>query len=152
MHVRRYSLGHRLLLFCKHTSASPEKSWLLLHWGYIGVASRLCHMRLYCGYVYGFLMAATTSVASAGEAVFWPRCQPGENTRLQFLRLLHLFQPLSSILAYPGFSEQWEIVWTVRHQYYKQDQQYNNPTRKWSMLHFPKYVFLALSFMGDCSD
>ena len=32
--------------------ASPGKPWLLQHWGYTGVASRLCYLRLCHGYVW----------------------------------------------------------------------------------------------------
>ena len=125
MHVRRHSLGHRLLLFCKYTSGSPEKSWLLLHWGYIGVASRLCYMRLYCGYVMVLLWLLLQLLR-----------QPGE--RLCFGHCASLLASSSSLLARPlptlGSANSENSV--------NSETGYSNPTRKWSMLHFPNMFSL----------
>ena len=61
---------------------SPRKPWLLRHMGYIGVASWLCYIKLCHGYVI---------------ATLWLCCGCCYGCS---------FQPLSSRLAYPGFSKQ----------------------------------------------
>ena len=52
VHVPHEVLTWSWTVLC-HTSvrASPGKPWLLQHWGYTGVASWLCYLRLCHGYV-----------------------------------------------------------------------------------------------------
>ena len=135
MHIRRYLLGHRLLLFCKYTSGSPEKSWLLLHWGYIGVASRLCYMRLYCGYVMVLLWLLLQLLRQPGEKLCFGHCAS-------------LLASSSSLLARPlptlGSVNSENSVNSETGSAIQQSD------KKMKYVAFPKYVFLALFFMGDC--
>ena len=91
--------------------APPWKPWLLLNQGYTGVASWSCYMRL----CYACVMATLRLCYGCYSGC----CISQERiTCLQFVPTAPqvFFQPLSSRLAYPGFSKQCEqqdpVLWT----------------------------------------
>ena len=90
--VSRNLLGHEVLIWLwaalcdMPVRASPQKPWLLEHWGCTGVSSWsflwayvMAVLWLHYGYV---VAAATADAATSRKAVLWLLCQPGENKRV----------------------------------------------------------------------
>ena len=93
-----------------------------LHWGSIMVM--FCEVMLWL--CYGYVMAVATAAESAGERLCYGRHASQERINLSAVPTAPrvFFQPLSSSLAYPGFSKQcgqWEQQDNWHHE---QDQQY----------------------------
>ena len=75
-----------------------------LHWGSIMVM--FCEVMLWL--CYGYVMAVATAAESAGERLCYGRHASQERINLSAVPTAPrvFFQPLSSSLAYPGFSKQ----------------------------------------------
>lgn len=74
---------------------------------YTGVTSWLRHMSLCYGYLWLCYGCCYRCCIGQREAVLWLPCQPGENIHVCTSYGSSIsFQPLTSSLAYPGFSKQ----------------------------------------------
>ena len=63
--------GKALGVVCGRPSGvSLRKPWLMLHWGYVGVISWICYMRLCSSYVVVFMAAATQTVSGSTELCY----------------------------------------------------------------------------------
>ena len=101
VHVHHEALAWSWVVCGTPVWASPRKPWLLPHWGYIGVASCLCYMRLCYAYVmamlwllYGCCYSCCISQEKGCVKATMPAGR--EEMCLQFLWLL---VPSSSLLA-----------------------------------------------------
>ena len=131
MHVTRYLLGHEVLAWSRGVLCSMPvrsslgKPWLLWHRGYIGVASWLYEVTSWL--LYGSVMVMLwllLLLLQPGERLYYDCHASQERMNLSAIPMAPWvsFQPVSSHLAYPGFSKQCKHQDNWRHE---QDQRYN---------------------------
>ena len=86
-------------------------------------------------------VVSMTAASARREAVLWLPCQPGENKPgYSSYSVWVFFQPLSSRLTFPGFSEQWGQCEQQENWHPEQDQQYRWE-RDFSLQHFVLFKF-----------
>ena len=125
----RYVLGHGWCVVhlyelhhespgCCCTEATMEQLHGYVIWGYV-----MALLWLRCGYV----MVAATAAASAGERLCYGCHASQERINMSAVPTVPqvFLQPLSSWLAYSGFSRQWKQCEQQDNWQHEQDQQYN---------------------------
>ena len=91
--------------------ASLWKPWLLLHQGYTGAISWVCYTRLCYGSVMVMLWLLLWLLCQSGERLCYGCHASQEKINVSAVPVAPWvsFQPLSSCLAYPGFSKQCKL-------------------------------------------
>ena len=89
---------------------SPWKPWLLLHWGYTGVTSWVCYMRLCCGYIMVKLWLLLWLLHQPGERLHYVCHDSQERIHVSAVPMAAWvsFQLFSLCLSYPGLSKQFQ--------------------------------------------
>ena len=128
MCIMRYSLSLGLCVVCPYELHHESSGFCCF-----GVTSCLCYMRLCCAYVMAILWLYNICymlwlllllLYQPGEKLCYG-CHASQETISMSavpMALQVFFQPLSSCLAYPGFSEQCE---QTDNRHHEQDQQYD---------------------------